>query len=435
MFSVDNFYDYLTHTYGWPNKNCDNFLYAFNNHGDRNLWNLVALCDDDLVLKRTQDLKIVPYFGRIYLFDQEPIDFSSYYINYESVSEDRKECWLYSTYDEHFAHLSRFRQFSLFLATFKSPIICHSESNSAEIKLLEKHGFIPVHYFYHGLVSRDWFRHWKHYVPEFNSDTKRFGIYARDAAGSRKYRIDVLDSLIDMHDQVYYKIQPKIYEQIQNKPEWKVWDHAVAVHESHASASISWNDCSRFQIQLVAETLFDTNKVHLTEKVFKPIVMNQPFILFSGPKSLEYLKQYGFKTFDSLWNEDYDTITDSQTRLHAIIDLIKTLYELPKDKFDKLMEKTRSITEYNRNHFFSDEFEQILLNELHKNMHDALNLQNDQFLNFTHSVIFDQRDYLYQKTGSIPDIAKHSNINILEYLKNHHPDLADRVYKKYNHLF
>jgi pimeloyl-ACP methyl ester carboxylesterase len=68
----------------------------------------------------------------------------------------------------------------------------------------------------------------------------------------------------------------------------------------------------------VAETVFN-QKVHLTEKIFKPIVMLQPFIVFAGPGSLKYLQSYGFQTFSAIWDESYDEEVDSSTRLEKII--------------------------------------------------------------------------------------------------------------------
>jgi len=435
MFSVNNFYDYLTHRYGWPNKNNKNIVYAFNRHGDRNLWNLVALCDTNLLHQKTINFDINQFFDRIYLLDQEPLNFELFKINYNSITDQRKQWFIPELYDFHSKNLSKFRQFTIMLSTLNASIICHSEINSDEVKLLESQGFISCYYFYHALVSRDWFRHWKHYTSENNKDAKRFGIYARDASGTRSYRLQVLNDLLSINDQVYFKIQSKIQSQIINKHIFDAWDIADLMYNSDASAAITWQNCNEFQIQIVAETLFDTKKVHLTEKVFKPIVMRQPFILFAGPGSLEYLKSYGFKTFESLWDESYDYIENAESRYKQIIKLIFEINQLPKEQFNSLMIKAKEIVEYNHNHFFSDNFENQLLTELDTNMSCALAQQTDRFLNFTTSGWLNQIDHLYQKTGVVFPKAKEIILNILEYTKKEYPKIASQIIKKYSHLF
>jgi len=437
MFSVNNFYDYLTHQYGWPNKNNKNFVYIFNQHGDRNLWNLVALCDSNLLEQRTNSLSINQFYSRIYLLDQEPLNFELFEINHITISDDRKKWFDEELYEIYSQNLPKRRQFTTMLSTFNASIVCHSELNSAEVKLLEQHGFICCYYFYHGLISRDWFRHWKHYILENNTNTtaQRFGIYARDASGTRSYRLDVLDSLLPVCNRVYFKIQPTLQKQITNQQVLISWNSAEVEYDSDASATINLQDCDQFQIQIVLETLFDTDKIYLTEKIFKPMVMKQPFILFAGPGSLKYLKRYGFKTFDSLWNEDYDDIADSKTRYQKIIELVYTLNGLSSDDFNELINKAKQITEHNHRHFYSEEFEKQLLDELHQNMSAALEEQNTRALTFDGSVWFDQIDFLYQKTGMVLPRTKRSMSNILKYLTHTEPTIAEKIIEKYGHLF
>ena len=49
---------------------------------------------------------------------------------------------------------------------------------------------------------------------------------------------------------------------------------------------------------------------HLTEKTTRALCLGMPFIMISSPYSLKTLKEHGFKTFDTFWNEDYDEIID-----------------------------------------------------------------------------------------------------------------------------
>ena len=56
----------------------------------------------------------------------------------------------------------------------------------------------------------------------------------------------------------------------------------------------------------------------VTEKVFKPIVGLQPFLIVGNPGSLGLLRGLGFRTFGALFDERYDRITDPVQRFEAV---------------------------------------------------------------------------------------------------------------------
>ena len=70
------------------------------------------------------------------------------------------------------------------------------------------------------------------------------------------------------------------------------------------------------------ETLFDDDRLQLTEKSLRPIACGQPFILAATHGSLQYLQNYGFKTFNDVFDESYDQIEDPVKRLKAIVALM-----------------------------------------------------------------------------------------------------------------
>jgi len=78
-------------------------------------------------------------------------------------------------------------------------------------------------------------------------------------------------------------------------------------------------------VNLIAETNFFTNIVHLTEKSYKPIMYKQPFIMFGAKGSLNALRKQGFKTFEEYWDESYDDEADDTKRFFKVLDLIKEI--------------------------------------------------------------------------------------------------------------
>ena len=84
-----------------------------------------------------------------------------------------------------------------------------------------------------------------------------------------------------------------------------------------------------------------------TEKVFKPMIYNHPFILVTVPKSLQLLKDLGYKTFAPYINEDYDNELDDGKRLLMILDEIERLSNLSEQEVKSFVLNTLVICQYN----------------------------------------------------------------------------------------
>ena len=114
---------------------------------------------------------------------------------------------------------------------------------------------------------------------------------------------------------------------------------------------------------IVTETVFYYDKLHLTEKIFKPIVMKQPFMLLGAVGNLAYLKSYGFKTFEGIIDESYDTIVDNDARTEAVVQQIAWYCALSAEEKRSVIEAIAPIVEYNFHHFYG-EFKHIITREL-----------------------------------------------------------------------
>jgi hypothetical protein len=78
---------------------------------------------------------------------------------------------------------------------------------------------------------------------------------------------------------------------------------------------------------------------------------------------LEYLRSYGFRTFEGIWDESYDQAEDS-VRIERIASLLRSLDELPVGAKQDLFEQAQEVVEHNWNHFYGGGFEKILWAEL-----------------------------------------------------------------------
>ena len=72
---------------------------------------------------------------------------------------------------------------------------------------------------------------------------------------------------------------------------------------------------------------FDTSGYHLHSSTFNPMYCGHPIIQFAPYKTLEVMRDYGFKTFDKWWDESYDNEKDDWKRLQMIMDLVLKLSE------------------------------------------------------------------------------------------------------------
>jgi hypothetical protein len=159
-----------------------------------------------------------------------------------------------------------------------------------------------------------------------------------------------------------------------------------------SSADFDLDDYQSCDIEVVLETLFDDSRIHLTEKSLRPIALGKPFILLGPPGSLNYLKNYGFKTFDSLIDESYDNILDPVQRLNAVTKLMSTIQNLPAAQYQELLIKLNEISKYNKNYFFSDKFFKIINDELTKNISTGIEQllstnTYERFLTFRSTII------------------------------------------------
>jgi hypothetical protein len=279
-------------------------------------------------------------------------------------------------------------------------ILCHSEDSSRDMDFVRQAGSIPCYYWYHGLIARDWFRHWKHHgaISCHKNWHNRFLLYARDHTGSRQYRKRLVQDLASMpwsvqHDPLSSNIIPP-----------------------DASATISVIDAQTAAIHLVAETVFDQHKIHLTEKIFKPMVMLQPFIVFAGAGSLQYLKRYGFQTFDCVWDETYDLESDHQLRYQKILALISQLSAKSQAEISVILEKCRPVLEHNHRLFFSEEFEKKLLDELRANMAHSLGCQQEKIEVQPGGIMLHVWERLRSQDRTIPEHWWHEFLQAMHWL-------------------
>jgi hypothetical protein len=96
----------------------------------------------------------------------------------------------------------------------------------------------------------------------------------------------------------------------------------------------------------------ESYKTEVSEKIFKPIIFRQPFVVYGSVDSLKYLHNQGFQTFPEWFDESYDDIVDDQHRFDAVtavvIDAVNC-YNNNEFVVDSALEEKLT---YNHNRFF-----------------------------------------------------------------------------------
>ena len=245
----------------------------------------------------------------------------------------------------------------------------------------------PIHswyYFVHAFIALDWFREYEFYSEEDLLKNKSFEYnfisMNRLVNGARSYRLILMaeleernittNSLVSYTKSVDigYPVPGRYLDKIQKYcSESKRFDLA-GDYIDNQSMHINLDAHLSTFFNLVTETCFYENFNHLTEKVFRPMVMMQPFVLASTPNSLKYLKDYGFKTFDKWIDESYDTIANPVKRIEAIADVIQYICSLTKEQQRTMFHEMLPVLLHNRRHFYKN-----LYDIVHKEMWDNFN--------------------------------------------------------------
>lgn len=375
---LDNLYHWIEGLL--PSPAC---VYVFQPSGSKNI--------SDLIWLTNYDFDIVCKLPGVIMHDQEPLDWNFYnhpeqYLHYWNKTNP-------SSFDTlAYGSLASFNLKSLIFRNntmhYDQCILVHSEKNSVDLECYEKNEFLCVHYWAHAIIARDWYR-FAEYDTRLQTTIKpqnMFLIYCRDWSHRREYRLKFLEMLIenglDYHSQTSLmhnngdNVHFLDYEF--SNPEFKLENPELLgqlsnnVFSSTSSADYDPEDFVTNEISVILETVFDDSRIHLTEKTLRPIACGHPFILAAGPGALAYIRDYGFKTFAPWIDESYDQETNSLKRLEKIVTAMKKIHKLQGLEREKFMSEIKRIAEFNRKHFFSDEFFNQVADELKNNLSLAM---------------------------------------------------------------
>lgn len=263
-----------------------------------------------------------------------------------------------------------------------------SEKSDLVNSICQRNQINPLYYFFHGFAALDWYRGYYalNYTKSVNKQYKHdFISFNRIINNDRSYRIYFVSLLKELgllnQGQVSFNVTDNLFDdwrdeitdpntKLSVKAQQHAEQHLTDIHKlivdraelpGSASADIPRENSAFWHV--VTETVFYYDKLHLTEKIFKPIVSKQPFMLLAAPGNLEYLRSYGFKTFEGIIDESYDKITDNDLRTEAVVNQLAWYCGLSDQEKTNIIRAVEPIVLHNFHHFYSN-FKQIITQEL-----------------------------------------------------------------------
>jgi len=301
--------------------------------------------------------------------------------------------------------------FDHIVKTYQGPfVLVTTERDSAALDHIhERYGWPCVYYFHHVFAALDWFRGSRLDVrlvpPDQRLLKKKYISFNRLTSSRRVYRSLLIADLAqrDILDQghvsynencpeadgmPYYTSLNRAAESglITNTQAQQAigtisalalplridyQDQAVIPNHSFSLSAVA--ESQESFCYLVTETCFWESKCHLTEKIFKPIVSRMPFVLAGPAHNLQYLKSYGFQTFDHWFDESYDGVEDPVQRISAIGRTMESICQYNLTQLQDMLLEMQPVLEHNYQLFNSPEFLNSCWAELCNNLQASMN--------------------------------------------------------------
>lgn len=99
---------------------------------------------------------------------------------------------------------------------------------------------------------------------------------------------------------------------------------------------------------IINETRYAQPFGYFSEKTTSSMLAKLPFVLVAPPHTLEYLKTFGFKTFDRWWDESYDQEENHEKRLIKIFEVIDKINNYSLDELNSIYQEMSDILDQNQ---------------------------------------------------------------------------------------
>lgn len=111
---------------------------------------------------------------------------------------------------------------------------------------------------------------------------------------------------------------------------------------------------------IVSETNDNDYEIFMTEKIWKPIIAQQFFVVHGNYLYLQKLREIGFRTFNNYFRERYDLARDPTMRIDRIVDVCDRLRDAP---WQDMYLQSKALRQHNYDMFFNKEKLSLQINK------------------------------------------------------------------------
>jgi len=302
-------------------------------------------------------------------------------VNLPPVDGEAKQRIIF--WDQEPLHRDMFAAFmDQFRLMYKGPVLLVTSEHASEDVTWAKdtYGIESAYYFFHGWAALDWYRGYNHSFlwPEWCEREIELKLFCANniIGGRRQHRVRLISgmakqNLLDGNMVSFPERCPYSLESaddlchslgVDPVPHLPLVIDRISNHANDSHRIDFGSQATKCFCHVVTETVYQGSKLHLTEKTFKPIVLQQPFLMLAPRHSLSYLRSYGFRTFDAIWDETYDTLPDN-SRLAAVLDVMREVNSWSSHTLADKQNKIAHVVEHNHAWFYGG-FQDLLWKEL-----------------------------------------------------------------------
>jgi hypothetical protein len=310
----------------------------------------------------------------VWMHDQEPCWVEEYKPLFDDVAKRNADLWWHQynqVKPEQFGH------------------VVVSEHGEYVERLCKTYGWKSHYYFYHGWACQDWFRGYDKtfLIPRARdrAPTRTFMSPNRIVGGKRDHRVLFLYNVFKQGLENNWISAPRtcVYENVDISVVASKYDNIYPDIEQVFQAAdlpklfpgeeeqymtscwlTNFDESADSLVYVPTETVYFGRRLHITEKTFKAIALEMPFVLMAPAHSLEYMRGYGFKTFADIFDESYDKEENDIVRIEKVTKLLKDLDNLSVKERQDIHRACVPIVEHNFEHFYGTGLENILWTEL-----------------------------------------------------------------------
>lgn len=125
----------------------------------------------------------------------------------------------------------------------------------------------------------------------------------------------------------------------------------ISRDQQHRFSNINTGLYTKSWLHLIVESQFEVDRTpgtFITEKTYKCMKYGQPFVVIGPQGTLQQLRRHGYKVFDDVLDNTYDTISDSTKRWEAIKKLI---INIESQDIGQIWARCQPDVEHNLRHF------------------------------------------------------------------------------------